>query len=156
MSNFTITRPLTTSSTVTHQNDVTISVNSNFNCPYRRLEVGPAQTTTFAISTANATRLNAHLLGITATANGTINVQLPSIATLTAQNHKIAYTIVDEGGNAGNNNITVSAVSDDLINGATGFVMNQNYESIRLYSVPNRTSPGTNPGKWFIAAVVPS
>ena len=52
--------------------------------------------------------------------------------------------IVDEGGDASNNNITIIPSSGEHILGSTSYVMNTSYGSVTMYS------NGESPGKWFI------
>jgi hypothetical protein len=56
--------------------------------------------------------------------------------------NKLLY-VVDEGGNASVNNITINPFSGDTIFSGTNFVLNTSYGSIALYS------NGETPGKWF-------
>ncbi|MDC0367017.1 hypothetical protein OAM67_01175 [bacterium] len=44
------------------------------------------------------------------------------------------FFVVDEGGNAGTNNITVARAGSDLISGATSVVINGDYNRIQFYS----------------------
>ena len=84
------------------------------------------------------------ILGVRITTTSPSVITLPAISTLTGR--KKRYTIVDEGGNAVNNNITVTANAADSILGQSTFVINQNYNSINIYSDPSTPSSG-----WFIA-----
>ena len=52
--------------------------------------------------------------------------------------------IVDEGGDASNNNITIIPSSGEHIIGSTSYVMNTSYGSVTMYS------NGESPGRWFI------
>lgn len=74
------------------------------------------------------------IIGVLSSANSiACNLTLPEISTL-GDPFKKRYTIVDEGGNASSYNITVSPTGGDLILGATGLVINGNYDSISIYS----------------------
>ena len=71
-----------------------------------------------------------------------ITITLPEISTLgTPNNHKL-YTITDEGGNALANNITIATSGGDTIIGQPSVVLNDNYNSISIYS------DGTT--EWFL------
>jgi hypothetical protein len=79
------------------------------------------------------------LLGVTYTTTGTVQINLPSA---NAYLNKFLY-IVDEGGNATANNITISAGSNEYILGSATHVINTSYGSCTLYS------NGESPGRWF-------
>lgn len=97
---------------------------------------------------------NADLLAVTdVTTNPPRSITLPEISTLSG-NKQRAFTIVDESGGAGTNNITINRSGSDQILGNTSTTLAANYASIRLYSVPNAV--GVNQGRWYIGAVVPS
>jgi len=79
------------------------------------------------------------------TSSSDITLRLPSISDLNTSNNYKKYIVVDEGGNASNNNITIVASSEDTIIGLSqpnGVVINQNYNSLSIYS------NGSN--GWFI------
>lgn len=138
---FTISRDYTTTGVVTHQGGVT--TNGELFSTYRR----------DVVSGATATLTQAQeLIGVTYTTTGTCTITLPRINDLTTPDHKKCYTVVDEGGNASNNNITIECHADDEVLGAASTVINQNYGSMRFYSVD---VDGTS-GRWFCAAAVPS
>ena len=75
---------------------------------------------------------------------GEVTLSLPTISTLFGSKKK-RYTIVDEGGNAGTNNIIVQTTGGDTINGSSIFTINGDYNSIQIY---NNTTTG-----WFVAAI---
>jgi hypothetical protein len=79
------------------------------------------------------------LLGVTYTATGTVQINLPLA---NAYINKFLH-IVDEGGNATVNNITIVAGEDEFILGSATHVMNTSYGSATLYS------NGESPGRWF-------
>lgn len=84
------------------------------------------RTTTAVTYTALVTD---YIIGVTSTAAArTIN--LPAAATAGAG--KI-FIIKDESGACATNNITIDANSTELIDGATTYVMNVNYQSVTLY-----------------------
>jgi len=75
------------------------------------------------------------------TATGTpYTITLPAVATVPVG---FVLTVVDEGGAATSDNITVKGSGSELINGANTFVLNANYESITVYS---------NGTKWLVIA----
>lgn len=43
------------------------------------------------------------------------------------------YTIKDESGNAGTNNITINRAGSDTIDGETSIIINGNYDSVVIY-----------------------
>lgn len=67
-------------------------------------------------------------IAVTYTPTGTVTLTLPSASTLAE------FSITDEGGNAGTNNITIDRDGSDTILGDTSFIINGDYNSIRLYS----------------------
>ena len=79
------------------------------------------------------------LLGVTYTATGTVQINLPLA---NAYVNKFLH-IVDEGGNATVNNITIVAGENEFILGSATHVMNTSYGSATLYS------NGESPGRWF-------
>lgn len=66
----------------------------------------------------------------TATSSSAVTVNLPAISTLDFPN--LVINIKDAGFSAGTNNITVNAGGSDLIDGASSYVIDTNYESITL------------------------
>ena len=96
--------------------------------PFSRIAVSAATYTVLATDT---------LLGVTYTSTGAVTLTLPAA---TAYINKF-LNIIDEGGNAQTNNITINRAGSDTINGGTSVVMNKNYQSLQLYS------NGTN--GWF-------
>lgn len=101
---------------------------------------GPTAATRTAVTATPFSVLASHsLLGVTYTATAATTLNLPQISGLqTAQK----FTIVDEGGNASTNNITVSAYAGDTIIGNSTYVISTDYSSITLYN-----NGGTG---WFI------
>lgn len=71
-----------------------------------------------------------------------LTVTLPKISNLTTPNKYKKYRIVDEGGNAGEYQIIVQCSDSDTINGEDSIAINQNYNSITIYS------DGSD--KWFL------
>lgn len=69
---------------------------------------------------------------------GIVELRLPAISALS--DNKKTYTIVDETGNAGTNNITVkpdSASGDSILDqtfASGGLIMNTNFESMVIYA----------------------
>ena len=74
--------------------------------------------------------------------SATIQINLPQISSLTTPNKYKRYSIVDEGGNAGNNPIYVTSYTGNTIIGDTTVVVNQNYNAISVYTDGN--------SNWFI------
>lgn len=72
----------------------------------------------------------------------TIQINLPLINSLTTPNKYKRYTIVDEGGNSANNPIYVVAASGNSIIGTDSVAVNQNYNSINVYT--------DGVSKWFL------
>lgn len=83
--------------------------------------------------------LSDNIIAVLTTATTPVTINLPDITTLT--NGKKKITIVDEGGNASVNNITIVPTGGDLIRGAVNYVINTDYDSVNLYS--NQTN------QWF-------
>ena len=50
------------------------------------------------------------------------------------------FNVVDEGGNASVNNITINRAGSDLINGETTTIINTDYQSISLFGTGSRNS----------------
>lgn len=67
-------------------------------------------------------------IAVTYTPTGTVTLTLPSASTLAE------FSITDEGGNAGTNNITINRSGSDTIMGETSLIINGDYNSINLYS----------------------
>jgi hypothetical protein len=63
----------------------------------------------------------------------TITLDLPEISSLYGSGYK-KYFVIDEGGNARTNNITINRVDSDTINDNTSYVISTNYTSISLYN----------------------
>jgi len=70
------------------------------------------------------------LLGVTGTGTTTVDIILPSANLFV---NKLLH-IVDEGGNATSNNITITPQEGELIRGAASLVINTSYGSVTLYS----------------------
>lgn len=132
----------TASAPVTHEGDV--STEANFFSLYRRTEV--TATPYAASATAD------ELLGVTATATTAVTINLPAVNSVPNPGRQKAYTIVDEGGNAGTNPITVAADTADSVLGQASVTIDVDYGSMRFYSVAIN---GTH-GRWFCGAAVPS
>lgn len=78
-----------------------------------------------------------YLIAVTSTA-APRTITLPDATTLPVAQ---SFCIVDESGGAATNNITIATVGGQTINGATSFIMDNDYGSVELYT------SGTN---WFI------
>lgn len=139
---FTITRPVTITGALTNSGAVTCQ--SNFFSGYRRRAV------TTAANTLNNT--TDELIGVRSTTTTAVTITLPRVSTLPRSDKQKTYTIVDEGGNASVNNITIACNANDTILGTSSVVIDADYGSMRFYSVEvNATA-----GEWFCAAAVPS
>lgn len=68
------------------------------------------------------------IIGVLSTIDGTVSLQLPEITQFKE------FIIVDEGGNALNNPITINAFSGNTIIGQSNVIINGNYNSIRVYN----------------------
>jgi hypothetical protein len=80
------------------------------------------------------------LLAVTGTTGSTgIQIDLPLASDF---KNKLLY-IVDEGGNATTNDITIIAQTNEFILGSSSHVINTSYASVTLYS------NGESPGRWF-------
>lgn len=91
--------------------------------------VGSAPYTRTVVNTSTYTILGTEdILAITYTVTGQCTLTLPNAST------PYRVTIVDEGGNAFANNITVQTPDGALIMGSSTWVMNKNYGTIRLYT----------------------
>lgn len=82
--------------------------------------------------------INDYLVGVTYTSTGVVTLTLPLVTSVP----NYVYVIVDEGGNAVANNITIVANAADTIIGTTSVIISSNYNSITIYN--NGSS------KWFI------
>jgi hypothetical protein len=91
------------------------------------------------VTTATYTALDTdHFLGVSRTTAGTCTITLPLIATV----GKITYEIIDTGGNAENNNITIVPTGVDTISGEISIIISENSNAVSL------TNDGTT--SWFI------
>jgi hypothetical protein len=89
-------------------------------------------------STSYTVQLTDTLLGVTGTSSTSVDITLP-----TASNYVNALLrVVDEGGNATVNNITISPQEGELIGGGASYVINVSYGSVTLYS--------NGLGVWFV------
>jgi hypothetical protein len=74
------------------------------------------------------------IIGIDTSSN-VVTVTLPQITSLGTTNNYKKYNIVDEGGNATNNNITLATTGGDTINkAASPLLISNNNDAISLYS----------------------
>lgn len=81
------------------------------------------------------------ILAVDTTA-GPVIINLPQISSLATPNNYKTYSIVDEGGNAGSDNISVTSFAGDTIIGDTNVLINSDYNAITIYNDGNNT--------WFI------
>jgi hypothetical protein len=65
---------------------------------------------------------------------GAITITLPAISSLVECSGQMTFAIVDEGGEALNNNITINANVADTILGGSSIVLSGNYNAIHIYS----------------------
>jgi len=79
--------------------------------------------------------LDDNIIGVLATRTTPVIINLPGINTLV--NGKKKLTIVDEGGDAFTNNITIFPHAGDLILGSSDYIITDNYGSVNFYSNPN-------------------
>ena len=103
---------------------------------YGNQQIAPIATgyTRTEINTSTYTALNLDfILGVTYTTTGTAVITLPEISIL---GEKI-YHIVDEGGNASVNNITINTTNLDTINGSSSIVIDSNNSAISIYNDNN-------------------
>jgi hypothetical protein len=70
------------------------------------------------------------LLAVTYTPTGIVNITLPDVTS----NPNIVCYVVDEGGNAGTNNITLTVSGSDTFFGGTEYIINNNYNSVHIYN----------------------
>ena len=70
--------------------------------------------------------------------SGAAACALPSYTTRTG----LPLTFKDVGGQAGTNNITLTASAPDTIDGATTFVLNENYQAVTLVPANDGTTTG--------------
>ena len=95
---------------------------------------GGAAYTRSVVNSATYTVLQADtMIASTYSTTGTSAITLPQISTL-ASDKRLKVSITDEGGNAAVNNITISASGGDTIVGQATFVLDQNYNSVTLFS----------------------
>ena len=67
-------------------------------------------------------------IGVSYTITGTCTITLPAIGTV----GKINYEIIDTGGNAHNNNITIDTTGGDTIIGNSNIIISEDYNSVTL------------------------
>ncbi len=81
------------------------------------------------------------IIGVTYTSTGSVTITLPAVSNSNAGR---LLHIVDEGGNAGINNITINVNNSgtETINGNTSASITSNYSSISIYN--------NGSTKWFI------
>ena len=92
---------------------------------------GPLTFKTYRLtSSAYTASLNDYRIGVKYTLTGSVEIQLPLIATA----GEIEYRFKDEEGNANINNITIIASGSDLIDGDANAIMNRNYIGIGVYN----------------------
>ena len=77
-----------------------------------------------------------------ATVTRTVTLRASNSVYYRASANMRVFTIVDSGGNAGANNITINANGSDTINGSSSFVINEDYGSVTLAT--------TGDGNWHI------
>ena len=65
---------------------------------------------------------------------GAITINLPQISSLTLSNKRMKFMVVDEGGVAGTNNITINASGEDTILGSNGIILNADYNTLNFYN----------------------
>lgn len=145
MSSFVLSRDLDVSGNTNFTGSTTVT--TPFVSTYRRRAI----TTNLTLNGASTE----DLIAVTNTATQR-TITLPEINTLNYTNKYKAFTIVDESGGAGTNQITITAGGSDQILGNSTSNITSDWGSIRLYSVPNAPDLAANVGRWFIAAVVPS
>jgi hypothetical protein len=95
------------------------------------------QRTTVSAATYTTTEDDYGIIGVTRTASGAAAITLPAISGLTTAGKeaiKARYIIVDEGGLAQSNNITIDTTGADTINGGTSLIIDSNHGSIELYN----------------------
>ena len=74
------------------------------------------------------------IIGVT-TASGIVTVTLPQISALSTPSKHKKYNIIDEGGNAASNNITIATTGGDTINNAASpLIISSNNAITNLYS----------------------
>lgn len=90
------------------------------------------------VNTSSYTILSSdYLIGVTYTSTGPVTLTLPLANSVPTGK---SYYIVDEGGNAYNNNITINTSGTNLIMGQSSTIINLNFMALGIYS------NGTN---WF-------
>jgi len=97
-------------------------------------------TRTTVTSPSYSVLLSDQLISVQYTSTAPVTITLPQSSSVAEGK---TFTIVDEDGNAGTNNITIVRSGSDLLNGQTQVKMNQNYMSLMFYG-----TAGEN--KWFI------
>lgn len=98
---------------------------------------GPYTVTTVSSGTHNVSA-EQQVLHVTYTATGAVTINLRAAATAGAG---AWLKIVDAGGSAGTNNITIDGNGSETINGSTTFVINTNRGAVEIYC------DGSN---WFV------
>jgi hypothetical protein len=98
-------------------------------------------TNTIAASTYTVDSVTTDYIIYTNSTSNTITITLP-----TPTNGRLLI-IQDKAGTNGTNNVTINPHASEKINGASSFVMSQNYGSMRI------TSDGTN---WFVQNISPN
>jgi hypothetical protein len=93
-----------------------------------------SQSTIFTRTEVNSStysvQLGDSLLGVIYTPSGTVSISLPAASTYINK----VLTIVDEGGSAGSNNITITPGGGNNIAGQGSISITTNYGSLNLYS----------------------
>lgn len=79
-----------------------------------------------------------HYIGVSYSTTGTSTLTLPLIAT----SGKVVYEIIDTGGMAGTNNITVDTTGGDTISGDSNIIISENYNAVSLTN--------DNSSSWYI------
>lgn len=91
-------------------------------------------TRTVVNSSTYTVLITDEIIAVRYTSTGTCTVTLPSISSL----GEIKISVVDEGGNSGNNNITIAYASGNYLFGLNGssnvYLINSDYSSVTLYN----------------------
>jgi hypothetical protein len=100
---------------------------------------------TAVATTAYSVLASDDLVAVTSTATQATTLTLPTVSSLSARGSMKTITVVDEGGSAATNSITiVPSAGDTILGNSNGLELNADFNSVTLYCVA--------PTSWFVRA----